>query len=339
MAEMSAETRAQVVDALHAQMKAKKAEEAAAFVASLPEPVQQRVESLRGLQKQHDDLEEEYRKEREALEAKYTQLYAPLYFERAGVIAGTSGPEAAKEPKGVPKFWLTALLNLPIIAQQVTEKDVPVLEYLRDISSSNLEGRKGFKLTFAFAENPYFENLVLEKSYLMADDEDPILEKIEGTDITWKTGKNITVKVMKQKSKKAGGKPLIKTEPCESFFNFFSPPEMPEDEDDLSMEEAEELQAEMEDDYDLGTMIRDRIIPNALNWFTGEAVGLEDLEGDDDEDDEEEDDDEDDDEDDEDEDEDDEGAATSKPKRMSMPKGAAGQAGKDGEQPPECKQQ
>lgn len=53
----------------------------------------------------------------------------------------------------------------------------------------------GFKLTFTFKENPYFTNTVLTKSYYMLDDEEPVLERSEGTQIDWKQGKNITVKV------------------------------------------------------------------------------------------------------------------------------------------------
>jgi len=38
---------------------------------------------------------------------------------------------------------------------------------------------------------------VLSKSYFMVDDTDPILERAEGTEIQWKPGKNVTVKVRK----------------------------------------------------------------------------------------------------------------------------------------------
>jgi len=64
------------------------------------------------------------------------------------------------------------------------------------------------------------------------------------------------------------------------------------------------------------TTIRDKIIPHAVSWFTGEAVQGEDLAdlGDDDEDDDEDDDDDEDEEEDEDEDED-EDEEESKPAR------------------------
>ena len=52
------------------------------------------------------------------------------------------------------------------------------------------------------------------------------------------------IKVLRKKPKKGAKnqKPITKTEPCESFFNFFSPPEVPEDDDDLTQEDAEALQ-------------------------------------------------------------------------------------------------
>lgn len=46
------------------------------FVESLPRPVRRRIEALQELQREHDDLEEEFRKERAALEAKYRDLYS-----------------------------------------------------------------------------------------------------------------------------------------------------------------------------------------------------------------------------------------------------------------------
>ena len=62
--------------------------------------------------------------------------------------------------------------------------------------------------------------------------------------------------VMKKKAKPVKGKPagrmLTKTEPCASFFNFFSPPAVPEDPNEVDEDEMEELQHAMEEDYELG---------------------------------------------------------------------------------------
>ena len=52
------------------------------------------------------------------------------------------------------------------ISELITERDEGALKYLLDVRYSHLEKPElGFKLMFEFAENPYFENKVLEKTY------------------------------------------------------------------------------------------------------------------------------------------------------------------------------
>lgn len=55
------------------------------------------------------------------------------------------------------------------------------------------------------------------------------------TEIEWYPGKNLTQKILKKKPKKGSKntKPITKTEDCESFFNFFDPPQVPEDDEDI----------------------------------------------------------------------------------------------------------
>ena len=211
-----------------------------------------------------------------------------------------------------------------------------MLAYLVDIRTAPLGGDEhGFTLSFHFVENPYFSNSVLTKTYKWADEDEDMLELAKGTQIAWAAGKDPTVKVMKKKAKK-GGKPLTKLEPCESFFRFFSPPDMPDEEDELTEDDAEALQEAVEADFELGAAIREEIIPQAVSWFTGAAVeaGDEDEEGDEDDDD--------DDDDEEEEDDDDDDDDTPQRKGKAPPKGGAkgkgGAAGAAGENP-ECKQQ
>ncbi|MCI01183.1 nucleosome assembly protein 1;4-like, partial [Trifolium medium] len=156
----------------------------------------------------------------------------------------------------------------------ITERDEGALKFLKDIKWTRIEDPKGFKLEFFFDSNPYFSNSVLTKTYHMVDEDEPILEKAIGTEIQWLPGKCLTQKVLKKKPKKGSknAKPITKTETCESFFNFFNPPEVPEDDEDIDEDMAEELQNQMEQDYDIGSTIRDKIIPHAVSWFTGEAA-------------------------------------------------------------------
>ncbi|CAB4318598.1 unnamed protein product [Prunus armeniaca] len=323
---------------------------------SLSPVVRKRVDVLREIQTQHDELEAKFFEERAALEAKYQKLYQPLYSKRYEIVNGVVEAEGATteaanqednaaEEKGVPDFWLNAMKNNEVLAEEITERDEGALKYLRDIKWFRIDNPKGFKLEFYFDTNPFFKNSVLTKIYHMIDEDEPILEKAIGTEIEWYPAKCLTQKLLKKKPKKGSknAKPITRTENCESFFNFFSPPQVPEDDEDIEEDAAEELQNQMEQDYDIGSTIRDKIIPHAVSWFTGEAIqgdDFGDLEDDEDDDIEDEDDDEDDEDEDEDEDDDEDDEDDDEGKTKKKKSGRAQLAdGQQGERPPECKQQ
>ncbi|KAK4716243.1 hypothetical protein R3W88_014581 [Solanum pinnatisectum] len=325
--------------------------------------VRKRVEVLREIQTQHDNLEAKFFEERAALEAKYQKFYQPLYTKRFEIVNGVIEVEGATTEaavadqqvdkdaveKGVPDFWLTAMKNNEVLSEEITERDEEALKFLRDIKWSKIDDPKGFKLEFFFETNPYFKNTLLTKTYHMIDEDEPILEKAIGTEIEWHPGKCLTQKILKKKPKKGSknAKPITKTEQCESFFNFFSPPQVPEDEEDIDEDAAEELQNLMEQDYDVGSTIRDKIIPHAVSWFTGEAAedddyaDLEDDEDEDDDEENEEDEEDEDEEDDEDEEEEEEDTKTKKKSAAARKKSGRTPVGdgQSGERPPECKQQ
>lgn len=357
-AALSAEDRAGLVNALKDKLQSL-AGQHSDILETLSPTVRKRVDVLREMQGQHDELEKKFFEERAALEAKYQKLYEPLYTKRYEIVNGVTEVEGVKnesavdqgenatEEKGVPDFWLTAMKTNEVLSEEISERDEGALKYLKDIKWCRIDNPKGFKLEFFFDTNPYFKNSVLTKTYHMIDDDEPILEKAIGTEIEWYPGKSLTQKILKKKPRKGSknSKPMTKTEDCESFFNFFNPPEIPDNDDGFDEETAEELQGQMEQDYDIGSTIRDKIIPHAVSWFTGEAVQdeFEDIEGDDDVDenedeDEEEDEDDEDDEDDDDDDEEEEEKGRKKPSAGAKKSGRALGA-EGGERPPECKQQ
>lgn len=51
----------------------------------------------------------------------------------------------------------------------------------------------------------------------------------------------------------------------DSFFNFFNPPSIPENEEDLDPDVQELLTS----DFEIGHYIRERIVPRAVLFFTG----------------------------------------------------------------------
>ncbi|KAH7519219.1 hypothetical protein FEM48_Zijuj08G0012400 [Ziziphus jujuba var. spinosa] len=246
---------------------------------NLSPKVRKRVEVLREIQSQHDELEAKFFEERAALEAKYQKFYQPLYTKRYEIVNGVVEAEGvtneaaadqqedkAAEEKGVPEFWLNAMKNNEVLAEEISERDEGALKYLRDIKWYRIDNPKGFKLEFFFDTNPYFKNSVLTKTYHMIDEDEPILEKAIGTEIEWHPGKCLTQKLLKKKPKKGSknAKPITKTENCESFFNFFNPPQVPEEDEDIDEDAAEELQNQMEQDYDIGILL---LVNDQLQYF------------------------------------------------------------------------
>uniref|UniRef100_A0A0E0DU93 Uncharacterized protein n=1 Tax=Oryza meridionalis TaxID=40149 RepID=A0A0E0DU93_9ORYZ len=240
--ELSAEDKANLVESIKNTLQGLAARHTD-VLESLEPKVRKRVEVLREIQSQHDDLEAKFFEERAALEAKYQKMYEPLYSKRYEIVNGVVEMVSPKK-----------LQMKPLQSRKIQERDEEALKYLKDIKWYRISEPKGFKLEFYFDTNPFFKNSVLTKTYHMIDEDEPILEKAIGTEIEWFPGKCLTQKVLKKKPKKGSKntKPITKTENCESFFNFFSPPQVPDDDEEIDEDTAEQLQNQMEQDYDIG---------------------------------------------------------------------------------------
>jgi len=316
------------------------------------------VKELKALDDKYLELEREYEKEIQILQKKYTAMQVPILEERTKVLTTNPPDGPATGTPALSGFWATAMKNHPAFESVIEEWDEPVLEYIRDITKSNIDendSNKGFRLTFHFAENPYFSNETLEKEYHV-EESSPYTQEVEVTlikasEIEWKEGKDVTIEKVAKKVKGGGAKKAKqkkeKEEPRDSVFRHFfrtMKPDMPLP-DDVNLEEMGGMCDEdddeegivemlMENDHEVGMALRDQIIPFAVRWFTGEAAPDDD---DDDEDGESEDDDDEDDEDDEDDDSDEEPPARGK---KAAAKKKAGKDAKPGDPPKEeCKQQ
>jgi nucleosome assembly protein 1-like 1 len=102
------------------------------FLSLLPPAVHPRLERLKSLNDQREELLQRYQVERAALEVKYADLMTPLYDERRKVVNGeldekqavADGEEAnanEEEVKGIPQFWACAMGNVDVIAELITE--------------------------------------------------------------------------------------------------------------------------------------------------------------------------------------------------------------------------
>lgn len=97
----------------------------------------------------------------------------------------------------------------------ITERDSAALEHLVDVRLGYLtdedvattEGKLGFKILFEFSPNEFFENKVLEKTYLYSDEVgyngDFVYHRAIGTKIQWKEDKDLTkeFEIKKQRNK------------------------------------------------------------------------------------------------------------------------------------------
>jgi len=211
----------------------------------------------------------------------------------------TEKDEASTETmKGIPEFWLSAMKNLGSLAELITDRDEPALRLVTDIRMEYLD-RPGFRLIFEFLENDFFTNKTITKTYFYQEESgyggDFIYDHAEGDTIDWKAGKDLTVRIESKKQRNKNTKQtrvVKKTVPTESFFNFFAPPKPPTD---TEQDASSDIEDRLEFDYQLGEDIKEKLIPRAIDWFTGEALQFEELdddveEGEFDDDDEEEDD-------------------------------------------------
>lgn len=277
------------------------------YIESLPASVRRRVAGLKGIQKEHSKLEAEFQEEVLQLEKKFFAKFTPLYEKRAKIVNGGAEPseeevkageqvdedhehneasaeekneDAGENVKGIPEFWLSAMKNQISLAEMITDRDEGALKHLTDIRMQYLD-RPGFKLIFGFADNDYFTNKTITKTYFYQEENgyggDFIYDHAEGDKIDWKSGKDLTVKIESKKQRNKNTKQtrvVKKTVPTESFFNFFSPPKPPADEDEATSDIEERLEL----DYQLGEDIKEKLIPRAIDWFTGEALQFESLE-------------------------------------------------------------
>lgn len=146
----------------------------------------------------------------------------------------------------------------------------------------------------------------------------------------------MTVKTVKkqQKHKQRGViRTLTKTLPNDSFFNFFSPPQVQDDDKNVD----DETQMLLASDFEIGHFLRARIIPKAILYYTGEVMD-EDDDGEEEEEEEEEEDLEDMEEE-EGEEEEEEEEERPAPKSRKGGRGGGGKKPKDGQNPAECQQQ
>lgn len=282
-------------------------------MSDMPMAVRRRVHILEKIQESRNRVQREFQAAILALERSFEEKYSKFDKDRAEIVKGIrdptedelndfifSGVEQVDEDtgKGIPGFWLTVLGSHPMLAGSIEEGDQEALGYLLDIRSMILPENPGFRLEFEFAPNPFFLNSILSKEYHLdvpegdvfctGKGDDYVYDHAVGTEINWQSDRNLCFKTITkvQRHRVNNSQRTVKRlEKTQSFFHFFNPPSVPsvnEKEEEDDEEELQELEARIQIDYEMGELLKDTIIPDAVNWFTGKALEYAEM-GDDDE--------------------------------------------------------
>lgn len=243
--------------------------------------IQRKICALQILQLQTMEVDAEFHQSVWELECRFQEKHQTIYEKRRAIVNGEYEPDdnecivpdsiicdeivkendvGENEPDGnyqsVPDFWLNVLKNSGPYVTLVHYNDIPALKHLTNIQvKSFTPPDMSFVLEFSFSTNPYFENSVLTKKYSLCCSVDPDnpfdfdgaeIYKSIGCEILWRDGH---------------------TKQDDSFFNFFTPPAIP---DFVSETEVIELRATLQMDFEIGLFIKERIIPRAISYYLRE---------------------------------------------------------------------
>eukprot|EP00927_Polykrikos_kofoidii_P077931 TRINITY_DN74816_c0_g1_i1.p1 TRINITY_DN74816_c0_g1~~TRINITY_DN74816_c0_g1_i1.p1 ORF type:complete len:386 (+),score=91.99 TRINITY_DN74816_c0_g1_i1:73-1230(+) len=278
------------------------------FVSTLPVALQARVVALEELDLEVSALEARFRAERRELERKYECLYAHIFLRRAALLE--RHPSNGGDDARVPAFWLRAMKMSAAISANVGVRDEPALRSLQDVRCMTLPEMDGvgFRLDFFFGSNDFFTNSLLTKTYYLSDnDSEFAVTRTVGTDINWKPGQRLTARRRRRRLRDgclpppppevmcptahavsgASRKKLV----ARSFFHLFATTsEVPTSTTDGGdgifgdggcSEALKHWANEIEAAYEVGLAFKEKLVPHAIRWVTGEAWDEDEYEADD----------------------------------------------------------
>ncbi|XP_054726819.1 nucleosome assembly protein 1-like 1 [Anastrepha obliqua] len=204
------------------------------------------------------ELQKEIYNMEKSFEAKHTEIFEKRYKILDDFRRKTHGVSSSEN--NMSNFWLRVLKAS--YTEFISKKDEEILMYLTDIRAKLYnEPIVKFVIEFHFEPNAFFSNRILTKTYFLnclPDVDDPLsydgaeIYKCEGCKIDWKQSNS-------EKDKKA----------YTSFFDFFNPPTLPDDTEDPNYCD---INAILQNDFELGFYLKERVIPKAVMFFTGEIA-------------------------------------------------------------------
>lgn len=263
--------------------------------------IQRRINALLNYQVEYFRLRVEFYRQLQNLQYEYSSKFEQIFERRRKIIDGSCEPtEIEKEINwsktsilsldnqfnAIPNFWLTILQNLDSYDYPIQSRDKLCLKYLIDIrcilSPPNIDSTS-FTLEFHFLpSNPFFIETILIKQYFLRFELDnlnpyrsydgPEVDRCQGCLITWTPNHNLTNRKRNKRirNKTTGQIRYVEVEEsAKSFFDFFSPPPI-----DGINEMTVEDQVRLENDIEFGLLLKQRVLPKAILYYTGEALPI-----------------------------------------------------------------
>lgn len=250
---------------------------------------QRRINALFNLQGDYFRLRLDFYRQLQDLQSNYSSEYETILSERRKILDASSHfdkttlDNRSLVEQAVPFFWLTVLKNVDSFDYFLQPRDEICLKYLVDLRC--LVHRQGFSFEFHFhPTNPFFSEKILTKFYFVRIEFDPTnpyrcydgpeIERCQGCSISWTVGHDLTRRV-RQKRRRNKLTNEIRTieieEKVSSFFDFFSPPVIPAG---GIVEMTDDEQLRLEADIEFALLLKQRVIPRAILYYTGEALPI-----------------------------------------------------------------
>uniref|UniRef100_A0A673KEA5 Nucleosome assembly protein 1-like 4a n=1 Tax=Sinocyclocheilus rhinocerous TaxID=307959 RepID=A0A673KEA5_9TELE len=223
--------------------------------------VKRRVYALKRLQLQSANIEAKFYEEVHELERKYAGLYQPIFDKRRDIVAGAVEPtdeecewQSDREEEDLEDLQKKAALEEKQADSAVADDPKGVPEFWLTIFKPLITDIN-YIFQYIQIENSYFTCKIFSSQYYY------FYCIFDQTNIDWHKGKDVTVKIVKKKQKHKGRgtvRTVTKEVPQDSFFNFFNP--------------VKDLDFTLATDFEIGHFFRERVIPKAVLYFTGEAL-------------------------------------------------------------------
>lgn len=265
--------------------------------------VQRRINALLNYQAEYCRLRVEFHRQLQDLQYAFSPEFERILEEQRAIINGSykslelnkqisveDNQEITKQStihrNGLENFWLTVLKNIDSYEFPIQSRDELCLKYLSDIrcilNPPDLDSST-FTLEFHFLPtNPFFTETVLTKQYIIrfqSNDfnpyrsyDGPEIDRCYGCSITWRPDHNLNLRkrTRRIRNKRTGQIRLVQIdEPVKTFFDFFSPPIVPEN---GIHEMTKEDQVRLEADIEFALFLKQRVLPRAVLYYTGEAL-------------------------------------------------------------------